>query len=499
MNPLNTFQAVKNKSSRFNINSRLILICFITIQLFFAGSSLAQNNLKEFEQYLTDYQKNKNIPSISAGIAVENKIIWTGAKGFSDVENFVPATTNTVYRIASISKSITAVAIMQLVQQKKISLDDNALKYIPYFPTKKWKFTIRQLLNHTSGIRDYKFGEFNSTETFPSIRDAITLIIKDSLEYEPGTKYLYTTLGYNLLAAVIENVSGISYSEYMKQNVFVPSGMGSTYFEFQKEIVSYRARGYTKNLYRQFQNASLSDLSIKFAGGGIISTSSDLLKFGISLLEGKLITKTFLDTMFAPTRLKNGRNINYGLGFSSGVDDKGKTYFYHTGNGTGFSSQIVLYPTERIVSAYLTNCVDRNLGTPAIDLVNIFRDGTIPIPKIPGSDHLLSITLSNGIDSALVNLKLVQKDTVSNINSGEEELILFGNDLLNLKKYGEAIQLFKLIINDYPAYFKGFVGLGDAYYKDGNKGLALRNYRQALKLNPNNKYVTDMIKKLEGG
>ncbi|QQS34575.1 MAG: serine hydrolase [Ignavibacteriales bacterium] len=454
---------------------------------------------REFENYISLYQKNLSIPSISAGIAANDKIIWTGAKGYTDIENFVPATTKSVYRIASISKSLTAIAILQLAEQKKISLDENALKYIPYYPTKKWKFTIRQLLNHTAGIRNYKLGEFDSKDNYPSVRDAISLIIRDSLEYEPGTKYLYTTLGYNLLAAIIETVSGMTYTDYMVKNIFIPSGMSSTFFEFQKDIIYYRAKGYTKNSYRKFQNAALADLSLKFAGGGVISTATDLLKFSIALLNGKLISQQWIDSIRVPAKLKNGISVGYGLGFSISSDNKGREYIYHTGSGTGFASQLLIYPKEKIAAVQLINCIDRNPGRPAMDLVRLYLQEVITPPLTPASDYLLTVTMNSGIDSAITALKALQLDSLSNIRINEDELILFGNDLLNIKKNGEAIILFKFVTSAFPEYFKGYIGLGEAYLKDGNKGLALRNFRQALRLNPKNNYVSDMIKKLEGG
>ena len=124
--------------------------------------SPAQDLKQELDKYIADYKRLKNVPSISAGVLSNGKIFWLGAAGYSDLENSITANPKTVYRIASISKPITAVALMQLVEKGKIKLDEDALKYIPYFPRKKWKFTVRQLLNHTSGIRNYKTAEEGS-------------------------------------------------------------------------------------------------------------------------------------------------------------------------------------------------------------------------------------------------------------------------------------------------------------------------------------------------
>ena len=142
---------------------------------------LSQNLNRLFDEYLNSYYLNKQIPSISAGVLKDGEIIWSSTKGLSDLENNIPATNKTLYRIASISKSITAVGIMQLVEAGRINLDDNVRKYIPYLPPKLKPFTVRQLLNHTSGIRSYQENEFDSKKYFSSTRDVIIYLMKDSL------------------------------------------------------------------------------------------------------------------------------------------------------------------------------------------------------------------------------------------------------------------------------------------------------------------------------
>ena len=476
----------------FNLPLIISLIFPLFINVF------SQSINKKLDQYLTDYYLNKDVPSISAGIMQEGKIIWLGVKGYSDIENKIPATKESVYRIASISKAITAVAIMQLVEQGKIYLDEDARKYIPYFPAKKWKFTIRQLLNHTSGIRNYKStGEFESKEFFQSTREAINYLSKDSLSYEPGTRYSYTTLGYNLLAAIIENVSGISFLEYLKKNIFEPSDMKSTFPDFQRNIIPNRVKGYAKNNYRALQNSALADLSIKIPGGGLLSSAEDLLKFSYSLLEEKLITKSTLGLIIEPTRLKNGKTINYGLGYSFGTDESGKRFFSHAGTGTGFSSLLIIYPEDKISAVNLLNIRDRNLGNPANDLISILLGKTFEKPKKSLADILLNITLNHSIDSGLVAYRIYKPDTI-NYNSTKEELKLFGYDLINTNHRADAIRLFKMLTGEYPDYPDAYIGLGDAYYKDGNKGLSLKSFRLALRLNPVNSYAAEMVKKLGG-
>jgi serine beta-lactamase-like protein LACTB, mitochondrial len=466
------------------------------ILLFSSGFLFPQVSNTDLDDYLTAYYHTKQVPSVSAGIAKNGKITWLGARGYADIENMVPATPKTVYRIASISKSITAVAIMQLVEAGKINLDADVKRYIPYLPSYRWRFTTRQLLNHTSGVRDYRPGEFDSKNYYRSTRSVVEYIAKDSLAYEPGTQYRYSTIAYNLLAAIIENVSGLTFSEYLERNIFIPSGMLSTHVELQQDIVLNRAHGYSRDEYRKIRNAPLADLSIKHPGGGIISTSEDLLNFAINLMQGKLLSPSTIDTMLTPTRLKNGSIINYGLGFGFGTDLKGRKFYSHSGGGTGFSSYILIYPSEKLATVDLINVRDRNLDNPAETLAFIMHKDKYVMPRKSFADYLVNITRSNNVDSAIYAIKKITPKTSEEYVTSPDELILFGNDLINMGRNVDGIKFFKYFLTVYPKNTSGYIGLGDAYQKDGNIGLAINSYRLALRLDPFNDYADKMIKKL---
>jgi CubicO group peptidase (beta-lactamase class C family) len=444
--------------------------------------------------YLKEFQKNKLIPGISAGIAVKGKIYWMNASGLADVENNSPATPYTHFRIASISKSITAVAIMQLVEKGRIKLDADARTYIPYFPKKKWKFTVRQLLNHTAGIRNYSKEEFDDAIHYSSIREAVGIVSNDSLVYKPGTKYLYTTLGYNLLGAVIENVSMMSFEEYLKKYIFQPAEMHSTSPDYYNQIIYNRARLYTRDKYRKLENAPLADLTNKLPGGGLLSTTEDLLKFSISLLEGKLIKPETLDSMLVPVRLKNGTLINYGLGFTLGTDKMGRKFFAHEGySGT---SLLVIYPAEKLCAVDLLNIRDRNTGTAAMNLASIVMDHKTEIPKMQLSDKFMGIYLISGIDSVYKSYTEIKHDSTDYYDISLNEISQFGYDLIGIKKIPDAIKYLKFLLSNLTPDAKLYNGLADAYYKDGNMGLALRYYRMALKSERTNVYALSMILKI---
>jgi serine beta-lactamase-like protein LACTB len=481
----------------------LYKIIFIPVLVFVSGfnpfsSLLAQIHpaavKKELSTYLKEYQKNKMIPGVSAGVARDGEIFWMDVSGLADAENNSPVTIKTHFRIASVSKSITAVAVMQLVEKGKIKLDADARTYIPYFPRKKWKFTVRQLLNHTAGIRNYYKGEFDDKNHYATLKDAVGIVSKDSLDYQPGTKYLYTTLGYNLLGSIIENVSGQSFDNYLSKNIFEPAEMSSTSLDYQVRVVNNRARLYTRNKYRILENAPLADLSNKYPGGGLISTSEDLLKFSIHLLSGKLIKPETLDSMLVPARLKNGTRINYGLGFTLGSDNSGRKYFAHEGyDGT---SLLVIYPAEKLAVIDLLNIRDRNNGNPALDLASIVLDDKMIYPKAQLSDRLMDIFVPAGIDSAISKFRELEKDSSDTFDISLNEIAVFGYDLLGINKTIDAIKYFRFMVNRFPDKAKPYIGLADAYYRDGNNGLALRYYRMAFRIEGTNVYALSMIRKI---
>ena len=473
---------------------------FLLFYLILSASQLlfSQEKNKLFDEYLSEYILNKNVPSISAGLLKDGKIIWIGTSGFADLENNVTATKNSVYRIASISKPITAVAILQLWEKGLVSLDADVRSYLPNFPAKKWKFTIRQLLNHTSGIRNYKEGEFDSKKFYSSIDEAIKVFEYDSLNFEPGTKYEYTSLDYTLLAAIIEKVSKTDFENYLKTHVFVPAGMKLTRIDKQREIIPERVRGYEKDAERKFINAPLADLSIKVAGGGMLSTAEDLLLFSKALLESKLLQPATLKMMTRRSKLKNGKEFDYGLGFFLEFENDSLRYFSHMGAGTGFSSMLIIDPKLKIASVHLINIRDRNLGTPAKDLLEIFTIGKILTPTKTLSQELMKTYLNFGIDSTIQRLINIYttKESLSLYTLNENEAIFFSNDLIELNKTTDAITYLKELLKFYPKSFKTFVAIADAYLKDKNEGLALRHYRYAAQLNKNDVRVNNLIKKL---
>jgi CubicO group peptidase (beta-lactamase class C family) len=186
-----------------------------------AWGQLSQAQESAIEQAAVAGITSSRIPALSVAVVSGDGPVWAKAWGFSDMENHVPATPRTVFRLASISKTFTAVAAMSLVERGQLDLDAEVQQYVS-FPRKKWPITTRQLLSHQSGIRHYKGADFNSTQHYGGVMEALAIFASDPLEHQPGTKYLYSSYGFNLAGAVVERVARKSFVEYVREAVLVP-------------------------------------------------------------------------------------------------------------------------------------------------------------------------------------------------------------------------------------------------------------------------------------
>ncbi len=303
-----------------------------------------------------DWRVGVNVPGLSAAVVQGDQVVWAQGFGVADVEQGVMVRPESVFRIASISKPITAVAVMQLVERGLVSLEDPIQKYVPSYPRKpQGDIRIRHLLTHTSGIRHYKGNEFSLAESFPSLDRAIAVFRNDPLESAPGERYLYSTYGYNLLQGVVEQVTSRTFEEYLRSAVFGPAGMTTTYLERPQEIVRHRVRQYVRGTTPfSWLNAPYVDLSVKWAGGGLIATAGDIARFDIALNQGKLLRADTLEQMYTSARLTNGNQTGYGLGWM--VNQQGSRQFVaHSGGAMGGTTYLLREPKARTAAVIFAN------------------------------------------------------------------------------------------------------------------------------------------------
>ncbi len=329
----------------------------------FASAQLTPEKVKKIEELVSTEMSRASVPGVSMTIATKGAIQWSGAFGMADLENLVPMTVNTRVRLASISKPMTAIAIMQLVEQGKIDLDAPIRKYVPEFPEKPWPVTVRQLMTHTAGIRGYLGNEMSSTDHYTDHVTPMMVFAKDALIFQPGTKYTYSTYGYTVLGAMLEHMTKQRLPDYLRTYVFQPAGMETIGEDSVYTLIPHRSRGYQLLKDGSIANCDLSDTSNKIAGGGLISAASDLVKFAIALTEGKLVKPETLKAMWTATKLPDGSTAPYGIGFEI-RQDQGMTLYGHTGGQRGTTTNLVILPEQGVIYAYMMNLESAHAMTP---------------------------------------------------------------------------------------------------------------------------------------
>ena len=348
------------------MKTRLFFILFISFSttLFFTTNTAAQPVAVDdysllaakADTLLNDAIHFKEHVGLTAGIFVDGQIAWTGGAGYRDLKKQTPANSDMVNRLASISKSMTAIAIMQLVEKGKLDLEASVQTYVPDFPKKpEGEITIRQLLTHTSGIPHYKgLLDGFSWKEYKNLSHAVKRFQKRDLKGTPGKVYQYTTYGYVLLGRVIEKASGMSYEAYMKKYIWDVAGMQHTSAEPTNKKVDNKSRLYKKNKKGQLKKDINTNLSMKVPGGGIQSTAADLLKFGQAIIENKLISKETLEKMFYDPKIKNWGNPNI-MGFFYYNTEEGNRIIGHNGSQPGSNTLMLILLDKEIVISCLSN------------------------------------------------------------------------------------------------------------------------------------------------
>jgi serine beta-lactamase-like protein LACTB, mitochondrial len=310
----------------------------------------------QIDRLAQDELSRDQIPAASVAVGLNGRVVYSKAFGMADLENGVPATTESLIRTGSLAKPITAAAAMTLVEAGKLDLDAPAQRYCPAFPQIQWTITTRELLTHTSGIRHYKEGEIDNTNHYAAMSDGFSIFVNDPLLFEPGAKYSYSTYAYTVAGCVIEGASGQKYYDYLREHVLVPAGMTHTFVDDLYSIVPHRARGYRK-VSGRVQNAGPIDSSYKIPGGGLVSTAEDYVRFASALMEGKIVSGDTLDQMWTPTGkpgIENGAPSTYGIGFGI-LTIGGEKYIAHSGGQQGTSTDMEIIPGRRFAVAVFEN------------------------------------------------------------------------------------------------------------------------------------------------
>ncbi len=312
----------------------------------------------EADNWLRSVYANNQLPSMSAAVGINGDLVWAGAIGYADLDEKVPATSDTRYRIGSISKPLTAAAVMRMSEKGTMDINSPFNAYVKDFSEANTGYTIKHLLSHQAGVRHYAkgFSENYNTKEYSSTSAAASIVKNDALLFTPGSGFNYSTYGYNLLALAMESTASLSLEEIMTRDVFAPNGMSATHFDNANlPAAAHTAEPYLLIGDSLFE-APASNLSDRYAGGGYLSTPTDLVKFGNALIGNHFLTQESKNILWTPVPLADGtmNPEHYALGYRVGQDELGR-FVHHGGMSIGGYSFLIIYPDLGIVMAFVSN------------------------------------------------------------------------------------------------------------------------------------------------
>ena len=401
----------------------LILILLVAYGNLHAQDSQSIDFLAE------SFLRQTKLPGLSIAVAKEGKVIYTKGFGFSNLEDQLPMLPSTRIRTASVAKVLTATALGRLATEGLLEFDAPIKKYVPYINERYANLTVRQLAGHTSGLKHRPSGKGYQNKQYHTIRETLE-IINGSLLFEPGTDYKYSTAAFNLLAAVIEGASGISYAEYMKTRVFAPLGMEHTAPENINGLTSEDAEIYFIKK-EKLRRDKLNNGSYKVPGAAFRSTPSDLVKLMKAYSEQGFVSREVAEDMFTSNTLPNGEKTNVGIAWRSSVDIFGANVIEHAGSWRGARTVLVYYPEEELSISLMINAECQLLIEETAHIfAQFFRHGREGTSKIDLNEKIAVIHNSKE-GQVKYNGNLL-------INSGKGTLSVESDNFL---KSNEVVQL----------------------------------------------------------
>lgn len=321
-----------------------------------ANAAVAQNTklAAEVDSLFGEFNQ-PNKPGAAVMVIRDGKVLFAKGYGLANVEKQTRCDTNTNFRLASVSKQFTAMAVMILAERKKLSLDERLTDFFPEFPAYGKKITVRHLLTHTSGLRDYEDAIPKGT-TIPVLdRDVLRLMLaQDKTDFAPGSKYHYSNTGFALLAMIVEVRSRQTFATFLRENIFVPLGMANTLaYEQGISAVPNRAMGHTLGTNGVEQTDQSLSSSV-LGDGGIYSSVTDLFKWDAALYSTKLVPKKILEQIFTPHVVTDRQHAGYGFGWFI-EKYHGEKKIWHSGGTCGFTTRIERFSEKKFSTIILTN------------------------------------------------------------------------------------------------------------------------------------------------
>ena len=325
--------------------------------------------------FVNDYLKRKQIPGCALMVRYNGEVVLSQGYGLANLEHAVRATAHTVFQSGSMAKQFTAMAVMMLVEQRKLSLDDAIAKYLSV--PKTWSgITVRHLLTHTSGLGDYP--ENFSLQKDYTEDELLKMIAAQPLSFAPGEKWSYSNLGYVILGILIHKVTLEFYGDFLRKNVFDPLGMNQTRVISESDIIPNRAAGY-RLVDGALKNQQWVAPSVNTtADGSLYFTIEDLAKWDEALETGKFLSHAGYEQMWSPVKLNDGNAAPYGFGWRVARTDSGRRMLEHGGAWQGFASSIARYPDDRLTVAVLCDRAGARAGYIAKRVAGLYLPVLVP-------------------------------------------------------------------------------------------------------------------------
>lgn len=317
----------------------------------------------EATQIASALREEAGIPGLAVAVGRDGEIAWSAGFGFADLELAVPAAPSQRFRLASVSKLVTAAIAARLVDQGRLDLDAPVRSFLPDYPEIGAAITPRQILGHLSGIRHYQPKDFVDdwdSKPFQSVAASLVTFRDDPLLHPPGTKELYSTYAFTLLAAILEVAGGASFPELVEREVAGPLGLETLTVDRFDVVLPGRADFYDRpndapRTVAEVRPAKPLNPSYKWAGGGLVASAEDLVRFGQAHFEPGYLKSERLDELFTKQRTQSGDELAVGLAWRIAKDDSGRTIHHHSGSQEGARSMLLLYPEEGLAVAVLSN------------------------------------------------------------------------------------------------------------------------------------------------
>lgn len=459
---------------------------------------LAQDKAAKIDELMKTYSSYRQFNG-AVLVAENGKVIFKKGYGMANMEWNIPIETDTKFRLGSITKQFTSMLILQLVQEGKVKVEGKLTDYLPdYRKDTGDRVTVHQLLNHTSGIPSYtglpNFFQEISRNPY-SVSDFVKKYASGDLEFEPGSKMVYNNSGYFLLGAIVERVTGKSYEQVLKERIFDPVGMKNTGYDLHATILAKRAAGYEKRP-GSYINAPYLDMSLPYAAGSLYSTVEDLYLWDQALYTEKLLSAQLKELMYKP-----GMN-NYAYGWvvrkpPLGAQGEAVTTIEHGGGINGFNTLITRMPESKNLIVLLNNTGGTKLGEMSQRIAGILYGKPPKAPMRDIAEVLLPTVIEKDVQTAIKQYRDLKATQADAYDFSPPQLNGLGYQLMQMKRVKDAIEIFKLNVEMFPQVSNAYDSLGEAYMENGDKQLAIQNYKKSLELNPRNTGAVEKLKKLE--